>query len=135
MQGRNAIIVGLFATTVLSVSPLRAGVPIRFAGQLSGLVTDATGKPQPGALVMLYNKQDKALQRIGTDLAGNFSFDDLLPDLYSVRITFASLVPAVKELVSVKPGMRSLLEVNLSRVLSTVQMVGVMQGGFRKLSG
>ncbi len=126
MQGRNAIIVGLFATTLFSLSPLRAGVPIRFAGQLSGLVTDATGKPQPGALVMLYNRQDKALQRIGTDFGGNFSFDDLLPDLYSVRITFASLVPAVKEFVSVKPGMRSLLEVNLSRVLSTVQMVGVM---------
>jgi hypothetical protein len=126
MQGKNAIIAGLFATALLPVSPLCAGVPIRFAGQLSGLVTDATGKPRQGALVMLLNKQDKVLQRVGTDLGGNFSFDDLLPDLYSVRVTFASLVPAVREFVSVKPGMRSLLEVNLSRILSSVQIVGTM---------
>ncbi|MDQ1469419.1 MAG: hypothetical protein QOJ99_899, partial [Bryobacterales bacterium] len=72
---------------------------------------------------MLYNKQDKLLQRVATDFGGNFTFDDLFPDLYSVRVTFASFVPAIKEAVQVRPGMRSLLEVNLSRVFSSVQLI------------
>ncbi len=123
MRGTNAMIAGLLATALLPVSPLFAGSPIRLAGQLSGLVTDNSGHPQSGAIVMLFNKQDKLLQRSGTDSAGNFTFEDLLPDLYSVRVNFATFVPAIKEFVSVKAGMRSLLEVNLSRVFSSVQLV------------
>ena len=123
MRGAKAMIVGLVTTALLPVSPLLAGGPVRIAGQLSGLVTDSAGRPQVGAVVLLYNKQDKMLQRSGTDFAGNFTFDDLLPDLYSVRVSFASFVPAVKEFVAVRPGMRSLLEVNLSRVFSSIQLV------------
>ncbi|MES1260647.1 MAG: carboxypeptidase-like regulatory domain-containing protein [Acidobacteriota bacterium] len=124
MRGAKAMIVGLVTTALIPVSPLLAGGPARLAGQLSGLVTDSSGRPQAGAVVLLYNKQDKVLQRVGTDIAGNFSFDDLLPDLYAIRVNFASFVPAIKEFVSVKPGMRSLLEVNLSRVFSSIQLVG-----------
>ena len=126
MQGAKAMIVGLVATALIPVSPLMAGSPVRLAGQLSGLVTDNSGRPQSGAQVLLLNRQDKVLQRAGTDLGGNFSFDDLLPDLYSVRVTFATFVPAIKEFVSVKAGMRSLLEVNLSRVFSSVQLVSTI---------
>jgi hypothetical protein len=116
-------LVGILAAALLPVSPLFAGSPIRLAGQLSGLVADSAGRPQIGALVMLFNRQDKLLQRASTDFGGNFTFDDLFPDLYSVRVTFASFVPAIKEAVQVKPGMRSLLEVSLSRVFSSVQLV------------
>ena len=54
---------------------------------------------------MLFNKQDRLLQRSATDIGGTFSFDELIPDLYSVRISFASFVPAVRDRVMVKPGM------------------------------
>jgi len=122
-----APVVGVLAAALLPVSPfvprLTAGSPIRIGGQLSGLVSDSAGRPQIGALVMLYNRQDKVLQRVATDFAGNFSFDDLLPDLYSIRVSFAAFVPAIKEAVQVKPGMRSLLEINLSRVFSSVQLI------------
>jgi hypothetical protein len=102
------------------------GPPVRFAGVLSGLVTDSAGTPQAGALVMLFNKQDKLLQRSATDLGGTFSFDELIPDLYSIRVSFSSFVPASRERLVVKPGMRSLLEVNLSRVFSSVQLVSTV---------
>jgi hypothetical protein len=120
---RLAPVAGILAAALLPVSPLFAGSPIRLGGQLSGLVADSGGRPQTGALVTLYNKQDKLLQRVMTDFGGNFTFDDLFPDLYSIRVTFASFVPAIKEAVQVKPGMRSLLEVNLSRVFSSVQLI------------
>jgi hypothetical protein len=123
----SAPVAGLLAVTLMPVCPLRAaGPPVRFAGELSGLVTDTSGRPQPGALVLLFNKQDRLLLRSATDLGGTFSFDELVPDLYSVRISFASFVPANRERVIVKPGMRSLLEVNLSRVFSSVQLVSTI---------
>lgn len=123
----TASVAGLLAAGFSVVSPLLAAEPpIRFSGVLSGLVTDTTGKPQPGALVFLFNKQDRLLQRSATDMGGTFSFDELIPDLYSVRVTFASFVPALKDRVIVKPGMRSLLEVNLSRVFSSVQIVSTI---------
>ncbi len=119
-----APVAGLLAAALIPVSAL-AGGPT-FAGQLGGLVTDSGGKPQAGAVVMLLNRQDRILQRSATDIGGTFSFDDLLPDLYSIRISLAAYVPAMRDRVPVKPGMRSLLEVSLSRVFSTVQLVSTV---------
>lgn len=117
-----APVAGLMAVTMLPVSAM-AGPTVRFAGQLGGLVTDSGGRPQPGAVVMLLNRQEKILQRAATDIGGTFSFEELLPDVYAVRVSLASFVPAMRDRVAVKPGMRSLLEVNLSRVFSTVQLL------------
>jgi hypothetical protein len=119
----SAPVAGLIAATSFFVYPASASSVIRFSGDLSGLVSDAAGRPQLGAVVMLFNKQDRILQRAATDEQGNFSFDDLLPDFYSIRITFASFFPAAKDHIQVRSGMRSLLEVNLSRVFSSVQLV------------
>src|SRR5436305_1597118 len=121
-----APVAGFIAAALLPVSPLDAATPIRFSGEVSGLVTDGAGKPQTGALVMLFNRQDRLLQRISTDTGGTFSFADLLPDVYAVRVTLASFVPAARDRVLVKPGMRSLLEVNLSRLFSSVQLVSTV---------
>jgi hypothetical protein len=113
----------LLCVSLLAVLPARAADPIRFSGELGGLVTDVAGKPQPGAVVLLFNKQDRLLQKSATDSLGSFAFADLLPDLYSVHVSLSSFVPAIKDRVQIKPGMRSLLEVNLSRVFSSVQLV------------
>src|SRR4051794_8265055 len=122
----SAPVASLFVMALLSVSPALAVTPVRFAGVLSGMVADSSGKPQSGALVSLFNKQDHLLQRAATDASGTFSFDDLLPDLYSVRITLSSFIPAMRDRVQVKPGMRSLLEINLSRVFSSIQLVSTI---------
>jgi hypothetical protein len=116
-------VAGFVAATLISVLPASAATPIRFSGELGGMVTDVAGKPQPGAVVLLFNKQDRLLQRAATDSLGSFSFNDLLPDLYSIRVSIASFLPAIKDRIQIRPGMRSLLEVNLSRVFSSVQLV------------
>jgi hypothetical protein len=102
------------------------------------MVTDVGGKPQPGAVVLLFNRQDRLLQQSATDPFGGFAFGDLLPDLYSVHVSLSNFVPAIKERIQIKPGMRSLLEVNLSRVFSSVQLVsmtpvpgGLMSDGWK----
>jgi hypothetical protein len=118
------------AATLLLASAY-AAPPIRFSGELGGLVTDVAGKPQPGAAVLLFNRQDRLLQRSATDSLGTFAFADLLPDSYSVRVSLSSFVPAIKDRIQIKAGMRSLLDVNLSRVFSSVQLVSTtpLSGG------
>ncbi len=107
----------------LDVNQAHAAPPIRFSGELGGLVTDVAGKPQSGAVVLLFNKEDRLLIKSATDSLGTFAFGDLLPDLYSVHVSLTSFVPAIKDRIQIKPGMRSLLDVNLSRVFSSVQLV------------
>ena len=111
------------AASLFSISSAQAASPILFSGELDGFVTDVSGKPQPGAIVVLLNRQERFLQRSATDALGAFSFGDLLPDLYSIQVSFTSFVPAIKDRIQIKPGMRSLIEVNLSRVFSSVQLV------------
>lgn len=122
----GSLVLSLLAVSMLAV-PAQASPPaqIRFSGELGGLVSDVAGRPQPGALVVLFNKQDRALQKTMTDSLGAFAFADLVPDAYSVHVTFSNFVPAIKERVLIRAGMRSLLEVNLSRVFSSVQLVSM----------
>ena len=119
----SAPVAGLLAAILLSVSPALAGTPVRFSGELGGQVTDAAGTPQPGAIVLLFNKQDRLLLRVATDGAGSFAFSELIPDLYNIQVSLASFLPAMKERIQIRPGMRSLLEINLSRVFSSIQVI------------
>jgi hypothetical protein len=113
----------LLAVSLFGLTSLYAAPNIQLSGALGGLVTDVGGKPQPGAAVLLFNKQDRLLKRSATDSLGTFAFGDLLPDSYTVRVSLSTFVPAIKDRIQIKPGMRSLLEVSLSRVLSSVQLV------------
>jgi hypothetical protein len=113
----------LLAVSLIGLTSLYAAPGIQVSGAMGGLVTDAAGRPQSGAAVLLFNKQDRFLQRSATDALGTFSFANLLPDSYTVRVSLSNFVPAIKDRIQIKPGMRSLLEVNLSRVFSSVQLV------------
>src|ERR1700723_2576297 len=104
----------LASVSVICAPPAQGASPVRFSGQLVGLVTDVSGKPQPGAIVVLLNRQEQFLQRSATDALGTFSFGELLPDLYSIQVSFTSFVPAIKDRIQIRPGMRSLIEVSLS---------------------
>src|SRR5580698_8638892 len=106
-----------------AVSPASAAPMLRFSGALGGLVTDPAGKPQADAVVLLFNRQNRLLQKSVTDALGAFTFADLLPDLYSVQVSVATFVPAMRENIAIKPGMRSLLTVSLSKVFSSIQLV------------
>ncbi len=128
----------LICVSLLSPFGAQAASPIRLSGQLVGFVTDIGGKPQPGAVVVLLNQQNEFLQKSATDSLGTFAFGELLPDLYSIQVSFANFVPAIRERIQIKPGMRSLLEINLSRVFSSVQLVsttpapgGLMSDGWK----
>lgn len=99
-----------------------AASPIVVSGAITGLVSDNLGIPQMGATVLLYNKQDHAISRVQTDSRGEFKFGGLLPELYSVRISLATFLPAFKRDIQVQAGMRSVVHVSLGSLLSTIQL-------------
>jgi len=63
-----------------------------------------------------------------TNERGIFGFGLLTPDVYSVRVSLASFVPAVKQKIAVQPGMQSLLYVNLASILSSIELVYAKPG-------
>jgi hypothetical protein len=93
-----------------------------FSGAITGQVTNSSGTPQMGAAVTLYNRQDRVYGKALTNDRGEFRFIGLFPDSYSLRVTLASFVPAIKRNIQVQPGMRSVMAVNLSTLFSSIQL-------------
>lgn len=121
-HGRIAI-AALAAVCLVLPSASRAVTPAQLSGSINGLVTNSLGVPQMGATVFLFNKYDRLYERALTDERGHFLFAGLLPDVYTIRVTLASYIPAVKSRILVQPGMRSMLNVSLANLFSSIQMV------------
>ena len=117
----QAVLIALLGCLVAAPRVCRAAQPLKLSGAITGLVTNSLGVPQMGAVVVLYNRQDRAYERAITDERGEFKFLGLFPDSYSLRISLASFVPAMKRNILVQPGMRSVLAVNLSTLFSSIQ--------------
>jgi len=106
-----------------AAGPLSGAVSVRLSGAIAGSVTNGEGVPQMGALVMLFDQQDGLSQKMFTDEKGGFVFAGLLPDIYSIRVTLASFVPAIKNNILIQPGMRSVLNVSLAALFSSIHLV------------
>jgi len=93
-------------------------------GSIAGFVRDNAGIPQMGATVFLMNRYERVVGQALTNERGIFGFDSLPPgDFYSIRVSLASFVPALKRGISVQPGVQSLLYINMASVLSSVELV------------
>ncbi|HEY1339450.1 MAG TPA: TonB-dependent receptor [Bryobacteraceae bacterium] len=125
---RTAMTHKTVASLVLGIACLSAPrvssaiAPTKFSGSIAGIVSDGSGIPQMGASVILYNKQERLFERVLTNEKGEFKFLGLFPDVYSVRVSLAAFIPAVRRNILVQPGMRSVLAVNLSTLFSSIQL-------------
>lgn len=100
-----------------------AATPEKILGALTGSVRDNAGTPQMGAVVQLFNKFDRPIERTLTNTVGEFAFQALLPDVYSIRVTLSSFMPALKRNITIQPGSTSVLAISLASVLSSVELV------------
>jgi hypothetical protein len=117
-------VVGFVALgSVLTSDIARAASAEKLVGSLVGSVRDAGGVPQMGAVVQLYNRYEKLVEKVITNVNGEFGFDTLSPDIYSVRVSLSSFLPALKKNIAVQPGMRSVLAINLASMLSSIELV------------
>ena len=74
-------------------------------------------------IVQLFNRYEKPIERAVTNGAGEFGFDALTPDVYSIRVTLSSFMPALKRNIAITSGNTSVLAINLASVLSSVELV------------
>jgi hypothetical protein len=118
----------VIAALLLSALAAFPATGVALSGSIAGVVRNSSGVPQMGAAVFLFNRSEQLLNRALTNERGMFGFGTLTPDVYSVRVSLASFVPAVKEKIAVQPGMQSLLYVNLASVLSSIELVYAKPG-------
>jgi hypothetical protein len=128
MTGRIKLAVGLMTALWLPAPAAYCADAAKLSGSIAGFVRDSSGIPQMGATVLLFNRYERLMQRGLTNERGLFGFDSLSPDLYSVRVSLASFVPAMKQKISVQPGMQSLLYVDMASVLSSIELVYAAPG-------
>jgi hypothetical protein len=95
---------------------------------MAGIVRNSSGVPQIGASVLLYNRSEHLMKRALTNERGIFGFGLLPANMYSVRVSLANFVPAVRQKIAVQPGMQSLLYVNMASVLSSIELVYASPG-------
>jgi len=91
-------------------------------GAISGYVRNASGTPQMGAVVQILGSAHHTFT-VFTDENGFYSAKNLLPGLYTLKVTAPSFLPALKE----KVGLRSGATLNINITLST--LLGMMQLG------
>jgi hypothetical protein len=128
MTGQPKLAASVIAALILSTPAVFPATSTPVAGSIAGVVRNSSGVPQMGASVFLFNRSEKLLGRVLTNEKGLFGFGLLTPDLYSVRVSLASFVPAMKQKIAVQPGMQSLLYVDMASVLSSIDLVYAKPG-------
>jgi hypothetical protein len=101
----------------------QAGGSLALSGGIVGEVKSVAGIVEMGAKVLLYDRHDQLVRQVLTDEQGRFGFAALTPDIYSIRVTLASFVPAMRRNISVAAGTENLLQINLSGIFSTVDIL------------
>jgi hypothetical protein len=116
---------GYSAAFVLALLGSQAAqpAPVTLTGSVAGVVSNTFGVPQMGATVILLNRLEKQVARVLTDDRGTFQFDALPSDMYTVRVTLASFVPALRNNIGVQPGVRKVLSINMAGLLSSIELV------------
>jgi Carboxypeptidase regulatory-like domain len=122
----SLLVAGLLAVTAQSPA---ADLSLPVTGNLLGSVTDAGGTPQMGATVLLFNKYERLIEKVLTTPDGRFAFAGLPTDLYSVRVSLASFLPASRDRIAVKAGFDSLLQIHLATLFSTVELTYAVPSG------
>ncbi len=75
-----------------------------------------------GATVQLFNKYQRVVAKTLTAPDGRFAFGALPVDLYSVRVSLATYLPAARDKIAIKPGMDSILRIHLATLLSSIEL-------------
>jgi hypothetical protein len=89
-------------------------------GAISGKVSDARGIAQMGALVVVLTADGRVLHKLYTNEIGAFAQDHLVPGVYSLRVSLASFLPAIRDSINVRAGSQAFISINLASLGDTL---------------
>jgi hypothetical protein len=109
---------GIWAVMVaLSLPVCAADQP----GEISGYVRDSSGTPQMGAIVEIIGTAARTFT-VFTDETGFYSAIDLVPGLYTVKVSAASFLPAWRDRIGLHAGANTHLNITLTTLLNAMRV-------------
>lgn len=107
----------LLALILLTAGISRAAEPSGAA--VSGVVRDAQGVVQMGALVQVLGANSVMVGTAFTDLHGRYLIAHLIPGKYQVRASAALFVPALRGDLELRSGARAIVDLTLNTLFET----------------
>ena len=89
---------------------------------ISGYVRNASGVPQMGAIVEILSSATHSLV-VFTNGSGFYSAGNLVPGVYTVKVSAPSFLPALRERVGLRPGTTLNVNVTLRTLLGAMDIV------------
>lgn len=83
------------------------------AGTVSGVVRDARGTPQIGALVQLVDPDLSVIAETFTDDKGHYTLRKVMPGVYGVKVTASLFLPTLRENLHIAPNSRTIVNLTL----------------------
>lgn len=108
---RSQVKIVLFALMLMTASVCEATEPV---AAISGVVRDAQGVVQMGALVQVLAGDSAMVGTAFTDLHGRYLIAHLVPGKYDVRASAALFVPALRGNLQLRPGARAVVNLTLN---------------------
>jgi hypothetical protein len=118
-MGGAATVVAAFLLSGLLAGHAQA----ELTGAITGWVRDERGLPQMGASVSILTADGHLAKRVFTDYGGQFTAAGLLPGAYAVKVALGRFTPLVRNNVQVSTGGKTVLDVSMRGLFSSLQLV------------
>jgi Carboxypeptidase regulatory-like domain len=92
-----------------------------YPATVSGVVSDARGTPQMGAMVELIAANATVVGRVYTSMRGTFSFDNVFPGTYQIKATGDSFLPTLREDLRLNARSKTVVNLTLSTLFEAIQ--------------
>src|ERR1700677_1051116 len=106
---------------VMTVAGLLPALAAPFPATVSGVVCDARGTPQMGAMVGLMAANATVVARVYTNMRGAFTFDQVFPGTYQVKATGESFLPTLREGLRLRSRSKVVVNLTLSTLFEAMQ--------------
>jgi hypothetical protein len=106
---------------VMTVAGLLPASAAPLPGTVSGVVCDARGTPQMGAMVELMAANATVVARVYTNMHGAFSFAQVFPGTYQVKATGESFLPTLREGLRLRSRSKVVVNLTLSTLFEAIQ--------------
>ncbi|HEX4067993.1 MAG TPA: carboxypeptidase-like regulatory domain-containing protein [Acidobacteriaceae bacterium] len=121
MSRRFSISVPLsLALALLCAAGVRAGAQ---TNTLTGLVRDARGTPQAGAVVELLRPDFSVVSHVYTDEHGRYRIDTILPGVYAIKASGSLFLPTLRENLRVLGTSRLVVNLTLNTLYEAFRWV------------